>query len=337
MKNLQTTTLLLSVLIMLASCGKPNDPESMYPGDSGNYKIISKFQTTGYTQDVVVKDTLCYITQGEGGLMIVDVKDVENPEMVSITTENVRGYSSKIAMKDDAIYIAAGSFGVTVIEVDNPVEPNVSVSNLSMKPAKDFHVVGDYLFTSISEQGVKIAEIGYPSQPDIRGDIKTPGYARGLTTTADTSFLLIACGEMGLSIYNITDFQNGFGGYPQTAWFDTPGYAEAIEVSRTASIAYLACGTAGLQVVDFSDSTNVHIIGTYDGAGYAKELLLEGDKIYMTAEKGGLQVIDVADPTKPSLIGSVSTEYALGVAASATHLFVTDEEEGLIVISKPTE
>ena len=54
-------------LAFLASCGTPNDPESIIGGDGG-YKIVSKFVTSGYAQDVVVKDSLAFVSQGESGL-----------------------------------------------------------------------------------------------------------------------------------------------------------------------------------------------------------------------------------------------------------------------------
>ncbi|MCK7520725.1 MAG: hypothetical protein MZV64_25005 [Ignavibacteriales bacterium] len=50
-------TILFLGLAFLVSCGTPNDPESIIGGDGG-YKIVSKFTTSGYAQDVVLKDTI---------------------------------------------------------------------------------------------------------------------------------------------------------------------------------------------------------------------------------------------------------------------------------------
>ena len=328
MKTPKLFFVLIPVLMLLMSCGKPTIPESLSLGDGG-YKIVSKFATSGYAQDVVIKDDYAYIAQGEGGLMIVNIADANNPQAVSTTSNGVRGYS------DSVIYLGAGSFGVTVLNVANKEMPQVTASNLSMKPAKSLYVMGEYMFTAISEQGVKIAKISYPPQPDIRGGMSTSGYAQSVATTFDTNYLLVACGEMGLSVFNIRDFQEGFGNYPLTGWGDTPGYAEAVIVLDNESLAFMACGTAGLQIVDFSDSTDIHIIGSYDGNGYAKELVYSSQKIFMTAEKGGLQIIDVADPTDPVLLGLVETEYALGIDTDDEYIYVADDLDGLIIVSIP--
>ena len=334
MKIYKILTVLLIGLLFFSNCGKPNDPEFLNRC-TGGYEIVSIFPTPGYSQDIVKKDTHCYITQGEGGLIIVNIENPENPETVSILNEGVRGYSVKIALKDTVVYIAAGSYGVTVVNVADLSAPVVTASNLSMKPARNLHIFGNYLFTAISERGVKISEISYPTQPDIRGEVSTRGYAQSITTNADGTYLFVACGEMGLSILDISDFQDGYGTYPLIAWCDTEGYAESVTISESNSLAFLSCGTAGLQIIDYSDMSNIHIVGTYYGGAYAKELIYKDNKIYMTAEERGLQVIDIVDINNPTLIGSVDSEFALGIDMDDNYIYLSDEKEGLIIISIP--
>jgi len=326
--------LLISGLVILASCGKPSDPESLIPIDGG-YKIISRIPSSGYSQDLLIIDGLLYIAQGEGGLIIYNVSDPNNPFLVSLTTDRLRGYAGKIASKDTAIYLAANTFGINVVDVRDPDTPVVTVTNLGIKPAKDFHVMGNFLFTAISEQGVGIADISYPTQPDIRGQFPAIGYAYGLTTSSDSNFLFVACGEMGLSIYDISDFQEGFGNYPRVGWCDTPGDAEALVLDESRSLAFLACGTAGLQVLNYADTSNIYIAGTFDSSGYVKDILLDNTRIYLAAELGGFQVIDVSDFTAPKLIGAIRTKFALGLFQDENYIYLADEDDGVMIISKP--
>ncbi|MFH1121518.1 MAG: hypothetical protein V1775_16995 [Bacteroidota bacterium] len=333
MKSSSLITLLFANLLLLIGCGKPNDPET--PEVLNDYKIIKKLTTPGYAQDLVMRDSMLYISQGEGGLLIVSIVNPEVPEIINQLTEEVRGYSSKICLKDSMIFLSAGSFGVTVVNVADALNPFVTVSNLNMKPAKNVFISGNFLLTAISELGISIAELSYPEQPDIRGTLSTAGYSTGLTTSDDTSKLFVACGEMGLSILDISDFQDG---YPETTllgWCDTPGYAEDVVLDEARSLAFVASGTAGLQIIDYSDTTDVHIIGSFTSGGYAKELIFRENHIYMTAEKSGLFVIDVSVPSRPLLTGNVDTEFALGIAMDDEFIYLADEVEGLLVISKP--
>lgn len=333
MKALTPIILLFVNLLLLSGCGKPNDPE--IPVVLSDYEIVKKLSTPGFAQDLVMKDSLLYISQGEGGLLIVNIASPEQPVILAQLTEDVRGYSSKICLKDSMVYLSAGSFGVTVINVADALNPFVTVSNLNMKPAKNVFVSGNYLLTAISEQGIAIAELSYPEQPDIRGSLSTAGYSTGLTTSSDTTKLFVACGEMGLAILDISDFQDGYLETILLGGCDTPGYAEDVVLDETRSLAFLASGTAGLQIIDYSDTTNIHIVGSIAPGGYAKELLYSNGMVYMTTEKSGLQVIDVSVISSPVLAGSVDTGYALGIAMDNQYIYIADEVEGLIVISKP--
>ncbi len=336
MKMNKLVLLYLTVIVILFGCGKPNDPESLIPPDvSGGYKIVKHLQISGWAQDVLKKDTLLYVAQGEGGLLILNVSDPENPQTVSVTIKDVRGYCTKLAMKDSVVYLAAGTFGINVLDIADVSAPYVTVSNLNVKPAKNLFILGDYLYTAISEQGIGICDISYPTQPDIKGTIFTVGFAYDLIVTADTNRIIIAGGEMGMSIYDISAIVNGYGVYRLMGWGDTPGNAEALIVEEEQSLAYLACGTAGLQILNYADTANIHIVGSYDGNGYAKDLVKDGNKIYMATELSGLQVYDVSNVTNPLLIGVVDTEFALGLAYDDKHIYLADDIGGLIIISIP--
>ena len=326
--------LFISGVILLAGCGKPKDPESLTPSDGG-YKIVSRIASSGFSNDVVKKDNLLYIAQGEGGLLIYDITNPAVPSFISLTTDKLRGYAGKIAIRDSAVYLAANTFGINVVNVSQPDTPRVAITNLGVKPARNFHIMGHYLFTAISEQGVGIAEISYPTEPDVRGQFATIGYAYGLATSSDSNYLFVAGGEMGLTIYNISDFQEGYGIYPKAGWCDAPGDAEAIVLDENRSLAFMACGTSGLQILDYSDTASVFVAGVYDSAGYAKDLYLDDNKIYMSAQLGGMQIIDVTNPAAPKLIGAVKTKYALGIDADDQYIYLADEDEGVLIISIP--
>lgn len=327
--------LILSLAFMLLiSCGTPNDPESIIGGDGG-YKIVSKYVTSGYAQDVVINDKLAFVAQGEGGLMIINIDNPHTPMELSTVAQELKGYGYKIENKDSVVYIAAGGFGVSVVDASNPAEPVVTATNLAMKPAKSFEIMENFLFTAIGEYGFKVSDISYPTQPDIRGETITPGFAQGICVSPDSNFLLIACGEMGFAVFDISELQNGWGTYPIFGWVDTPGYAEDVEVHPDLPYAFIASGTGGLIIADYSDSGNVKIVSSFSTGGYAKEVVYQEGKAYVTTELRGLQIIDVSNINSPSRIGTVETAFAMGLTVDDKYIYVADENEGLIIISIP--
>lgn len=323
----------ISGLFLFTGCGKPNDPEAI--GNSGGYKTVAKLSTPGFAQDVVLDGDYAYLAQGEGGLLVVNIQNPNNPRIVSQLTENVRGYSDKISKRDTSVYLAAGSFGITIINVANPEEPNVLVSNFSLKPANSIKIWGSYLIASVSEQGIKIAEISLPQYPDVRGGLGTYGYATEAYVSDDSSKLFVTCGEMGLMIFDISDFQDGYPSSNIAGWCDTPGYALDVVLDDARSLAFVACGYSGLQIIDYSDISDIHVVGKISKGGYAKEVLVDGNKVYLTCQKSGLQIFDVTDAANPSLTGTVYTDYAQGIAFDSKYIYVADETEGLVIIAKP--
>ncbi|HSD63168.1 MAG TPA: hypothetical protein VLB50_05190, partial [Ignavibacteriaceae bacterium] len=240
---------------LLISCGTPNDPESIMGGDGG-YKIIGKCATTAFAQDVMVKDTIAYLAQGEGGLITINIANHRKPEVIS-TMSLIRGYTYKLAIYDTLIYLASGTFGINSINISNISNPIFLANNRSVSPAKDFGFYSDFLFIATSEEGVRIAFIGdYAAEPDIRGRLVTPGFAQGIAVSPDSSFAIVAGGETGLSFFDLSQLQLGFGEFTYVDLLDIPGYAENVVVNPNQKYAYVACGTAGLTIVDYSDSAN---------------------------------------------------------------------------------
>jgi hypothetical protein len=325
---------LLLVSLLLLNCGTPVDPESI-DGDDGGYKIVSKYATSGYAQDILLRDSLAYISQGQGGLIILSVSNPKEPKFVSEVTYGLRGYSYKLAKKDSVIYLAAGAFGVSIVNVSDPVLPVIIPEIRVIYPAKNFHIMGNYLFTAVSEEGINISKIIDPAHPDIRQTFFVPGYAQAVCTSADSNFLFIASGEVGFTIFDISDFQDGYNVYPFVGWLDTPGFAEDVTIHPDLPVAFLACGTGGLVIVDYSDTANVKIVGSSSTGGYAKEVVYKENKVYVTTELRGLQIFDVTNINSPMRIGTVETKYAMGLAVEDNYVYVADEQEGLIIISIP--
>jgi len=319
---------------LIISCGTPNEPESIIGGDGG-YKVVGKYATSGFAQDLVVQDSLVYISQGQGGLIILNVSNPKVPKFVSEVTYGLRGYSYKLAKKDSIVYLAAGGFGVSIVSVSDPLHPIITPEIRSIAPAKNFHIMGNYLFTAVSEEGVNITNILNPAYPDFRQTFFVPGYAQAVCTSADSNFLFIASGEVGFTIFDISDFQDGYNIYPLVGWIDTPGFAEDVTIHPDLPVAFLACGTGGLVIIDYSDTSQVKMISSYNTGGYAKSIVYKDNKLFVTTELRGLQIFDISNLNSPFRIGTVETKYAMSVGVDDRYVYIADQQEGLVIISIP--
>lgn len=324
-KSILTITVIISTLLI--SCGEPNSPEDY----TGGYKVINKTVTYGKANDVLVDGNFAYVTQGEGGLAIFDISNPKNVTLKVNQSDGLKGYSTKLIKKQDVLYIAAGGSGFNIVNVADLNNIQVRDQDVNGKLV-NIHLMGDYLINALSETGVLIANVESDDYIDYRGATHPNGFSRDITTTNDQSKMFVATGEMGLSLYDISVFDQGYGVYPLLSSVNLPGYAEEVVLDETNQVAFVACGSAGLQVIDYSDSSNLKIVGNYDCAGNVKNLIFDNSKIYLTAS--GLQIYDVSTPADPKLLGIVNTEHALGLTVDENNIYVADKEEGLIVIAK---
>jgi len=312
--------------LFLFSCGEPNNPEDY----SGGYKITKKVATFGDANDVIVDGNYAYLAQGEVGLAIFDISNPNNPTLVA-NQSGLKGYSTKLVKKNDVIYLAAGGSGFNIVNIADMNDIQISDQDINGKLV-NIHLMGDYLVSSLSETGIKMVNIENPIFIDYRGTTHTNGFVRDVAISNDQSKMFAATGEMGLSLYDISVFDDGYGVYPLLSSVNLPGYTESVVLDEANQKAFVACGTAGLQVVDYSNPNDLKVVGSYNSAGYAKEIEYENGKIYLTAS--GMQVYDVTTPSNPKILGIIDTPHALGLTIDENNIYVADKEEGLIIIQK---
>jgi hypothetical protein len=339
--NVRFSTGLIVLCMLSASCIKPNSPEDVAMEEGGGYVVVAKFATTGYAQDIVVTDSFAYMAQGQGGVAIINVADPAHPRLSSELLYEIPGYSRKVAyVKDSAgtevVFSADGAYGAASVDVSDKLHPTVPRRNTGMKPSISFFVFKKFLFCTISADGVAIADISDPKYPTPVSNIQLPGFGKAVCVSVDSVYMLLAVGEGGFVMENISRLATGLE-IPDTlsGRLDLPGQAEDIAIVPNTKYACLACGTAGLQIVDYADTAHIKLVGSFATGGYAKEVCVAGDRAYLATELHGVQIIDISDVASPKRIGIVKTTEARGITVANGYVYVADQYEGLIIIKIP--
>jgi len=122
---------------------------------------------------------------------------------------------------------------------------------------------------------------------------------------------------------------------------DTLGSAQAVDV--VGDIAYVADGDAGLLIFDISDPSAMVLLGSFDTAGFARDVLFKnalfgGKVVYVADGSNGLVVVDVDDPSAPAPSGSYATvgqAYGLsyhGGLGDGPYITIAAGSQGVIVL-----
>ncbi|WP_287738211.1 Calx-beta domain-containing protein, partial [Microcystis sp. M048S1] len=179
--------------------------------------------------------------------------------------------------------------------------------------------------------GLQIIDISNPTNPTLKGNYDTSGYARDVQIVGNYAY--VADDYSGLQIIDISNPTNP----TLKGNYDTSSSAYGVQI--VGNYAYVADAYSGLQIIDISNPTNPTLKGNYDTSGYAYGVQVVGNYAYVADWGSGLQIIDISNPTNPTLKGNYDTSgSAYGVQVVGNYAYVADLYSGLqiIDISNPT-
>jgi hypothetical protein len=124
-----------------------------------------------YPQNVYVVPKYAYLTNGEDGLVIINVTDKTNPKIIS--TQDTPGFAVNLTVNAATVYIADGR-GLEIIDVSDPQRPFLMGGCPTPGWAHNVCVVDNYAYVADSWAGLKIFNISSPARPAITGSFWAP-------------------------------------------------------------------------------------------------------------------------------------------------------------------
>jgi hypothetical protein len=101
------------------------------------------------------------------------------------------------------------------------------------------------------------------------------------------------------------------------------------DIKLVGNIAYIASYEqdflSTVEIVDFSSPTNAVLRGYYDTDGYAQEVIVVGNTLYVADDVGGMVVVDVSNPARPTRIGGYDTQgHVQHIQVVGRYAYITD-------------
>ncbi|HSO26893.1 MAG TPA: hypothetical protein VLS48_02405, partial [Anaerolineales bacterium] len=190
------------------------------------------------------------------------------------------------------------------------------------------------LFVAAGENGLRILDVSVPTRPDEIAFLTAPGEAQGgaLVSQDDRVYYLSAAGRAGLHVVDVTD-----PALPVlVSTFDSRGSVTDVVISADKKTAYLADQRAGLVALDIQKLVNLSAnkrpeeIGTLRIPGQAREMLLNGEQLFIASGSAGLVIVDVADPSAPKLsAGYDNLPNANSLDIWRGYVYVADTQKGV--------
>lgn len=328
---------------------------------SPNLELISTFNC----EDAVAIDFnngTAYIADSGFGVRIINVSDSANPiEIGNISINSI----SDILVSDNYLFVSNLAYGLQIYEISDPLHPvlfdNIKIDGASaltlnegviylidqdgFKTVKSFttglsFVIAEYqtdgnaydltyidktLYLSDHRNGVKIVDVSNPTDSSsfqITHELDTT-YAESVVGYG--SRLLIADGEGGLVLGDITYSEDGVQQIEISETVDLPGITKSLVVHG--DTAYIAAREEGMHLLDL-ETREINSVFT---GGSVQEIAVDDKFIYIADGIGGLKIYENKDVGKPELLSTVSLP-SVSTVAIINNYVVAGGRDGLSVI-----
>ncbi len=249
------------------NCANPSAPylTGSIPGPGSIWRDIETYGPYAYV-----------VTEGGGGIQIIDLNDPENPFLVKTWGAHLFSNCHNIGIDQDTgmIYACGTSAGTVIFDASASYTSPPHVTNYTSNYVHDLHIQDGYAhMAEIYGGDYRIIDVrNLPSLPS-RDRIKTPGYFTHSTWANEDNTLCITTDEVNggrVALYDISSKTN--------IKFRDDWTPDTSTIPHNAYIigdkAYVSWYTEGFICLDISDPYNIKKYASYDtspytsGAGY---------------------------------------------------------------------
>jgi len=304
--------------------------------DAHNPYLAGRYDTPGDPFDIVIADTLAYLTIDGLGMTILDISDPVSPEQIGIYAGDFWNPPRLFVQGSYAVLILDQQ--LLVVDVSVPTDPVIAGQcYLALDFTIECCVSGDYAYvTSVDgfseEAGVAIVDISNPSDPAVVGFIdESQQGCIGIAVAGSYAYIGVG-GPLDMETWDISDPTNPtpVGGYQGRGFIP--------DVVMIEGIAYAPDYVNGLNILDMSVPERPEVVSQYDSPWHMQDLSLDSTLAYLAGTNLGLEIVDIADSYDPEYVGSYALERGTGIFVSGDYAYVTEAWEGLFIfdISDPT-
>jgi len=165
-----------------------------------HYNEIGKVKFGAKIYSVKVVGNYAYIAFGEKGFQILNIKNKNNPRVISKVT-SVRVFD--IDVSRGYAYIAGGVEGLSIYDVRNPLKPKKLGYLIQWSDIYNIFVQGKFVYASSPDDGIHIIDVFNPIDPIQVSKIET-GSDKASVIKIEGNSAFIAGREEGLYIYDIS-------------------------------------------------------------------------------------------------------------------------------------
>ncbi len=244
------------------------------------------------------------------------------------------------------VYVACGDEGLQVVYFNYSTRTFSGIIGTLNTPgfAQSVMLYGTHVYIADGHNGMVIANVTIPSNPQIRGTFLNECIAHKVWSVNDTT-VLVAADSIGLYAVNTSDrynpvqldlltFQSTFSEqlYPDRS---CPVVYDVLAIDTTA---YVATGWGGMRIVNIKNSANLSQSGVWvdNFPVDMRSVWVMGDNAFLACGDYGLYgPLDISDPTQPKMYGFLPLDtdgFTSTLVVDGDTAFVGDGDNGHLLV-----
>ena len=297
---------------------------------------VALIDTTGWAHDIAFDGTDLYVSDRQGGFVLLDRRDLSRPPRVATPVTDV----ISLAPSAGRVLLASRFEGLVLATQSGAVLARLSNGDI----ANAVEARGDLAFIAYGLHGLVVARVA-ESGIHVISQLPSPGWSHGLRLSRERAFL--ADWNYGLRVVDIRDPSKPV----EIGVLPTPATTIAVSLHEPDGrpMAALAEGHAGIALVDFDADGHPLLLCRNqlglnpkdkphpEAGGWVHGVAWTGPYLFVANWKRGLAILDVRDVRKPKLLlEHLTTGTSLAVAAEQQSdgsylVYLADGEAGLRV------
>ncbi|HEX9933561.1 MAG TPA: hypothetical protein VGB38_00070, partial [bacterium] len=329
--------------VVYAACGEAGLRLVRFdPNASDLVGVIGLYDTPGYANGVMHYGITAYVSDGNQGLLILNVEDPYNPQYRGVY--QTAGFARQTwVLNDSTVLVAADLAGLVAVKTSNPTQPVFLDSVMFSSAFPGFNVPAPRCYSVIAADTVAYVATGWGGMRTInvtnptrmttlgRWTYGLPVDVRGVWVSG--SFVHLACGADGFfSPINVSNPSNPTG--PTFLSVNTSGFTNAVVTYQ--DTAYVADGFNGHLVINIQTGSQPFVMDSIATADVAYDAIMSGNNAFIANGRAGLKVLDLTS-LHLERMEETATYRTLGEARALKQvnsaLYIADGTRGLTILN----
>lgn len=285
--------------------------------DESQFDRLFWMHTGGIGEDLAVKDTLLYYTNGVNGMRVLDISNPMRP--VFLGEYDTDFYYTKFDISGNVALLTEEENGMDILNVSDPGEPTFVHHFGENYGVWDVQVMQDTAYLAAGQRGILMLDIHDPAMPVLVDSVVVSQYTLRLFYA--NGFVYAMDGNAKFVIID-----------PRTS--STPAIIGEVAVDDVIDAIYVSDQYAyvgllhgGLVIFDISQPDAPTLVSEHEIDGRIHDILVNDDTLFLSVMYGneaGLHVFDLSDISSPTAIGNVVPNQGfLGVTLTDGYVFGT--------------